>query len=212
MNIALDIGNVLCRLRLEAFTTKLLEFGHIQNQEEGMYFLKGVQAPLDIGMYGLEEAALRYFINLSGHELQALYTSWNEAVIEVPVLNDWLATTDHNVALLSNIGSDHAKLVRGFNGFRDCIQHFSFEVGARKPTKLYYQSFMMEHPEFRGALYIDDLQENLAVGSMYGLKCAHFSLEEHDTDEKALSAFMHILDEFENGIPTKRKNIDISEF
>ena len=55
----------------------------------------------------------------------------------------------------------------------------SYEVGARKPSKLYYQSFLLDHPEYKGCLYVDDLPQNLAVGRYYGFRSFEYNLEEN---------------------------------
>ena len=86
------------------------------------------------------------------------------------------------VALLSNVGLEHSKrmgqvLSQG-TFFEDAIKHFSCHVGARKPTLLYYHLFLQLHPEFEGAVYVDDLQENLDASKQFGFKTFHFSLEE----------------------------------
>jgi FMN phosphatase YigB (HAD superfamily) len=91
------------------------------------------------------------------------------------------------IALLSNIGFEHAKLVHESLSYDECgfffsHKHFSCEVGARKPTKLFYQSFLMQHPEFQGCWYVDDLQENLDAADEFGFRVTKFSL--HDENVK----------------------------
>ena len=88
------------------------------------------------------------------------------------------------MALLSNIGTEHAALMEHSLNvgtfFSGAIKHFSCFVGARKPTALFYQSFLLEHPEFYSCLYIDDLQENLDVGKRFGFQTYRFSLDPKD--------------------------------
>ena len=90
------------------------------------------------------------------------------------------------VALLSNVGLEHAIVMEKIldhhhlhsnKFFSKCVKHLSCQVGARKPTKLYYQSFLQQHPEFEGAAYLDDLQENLDMGKEFGFRPYFFSLE-----------------------------------
>jgi FMN phosphatase YigB (HAD superfamily) len=93
------------------------------------------------------------------------------------------------IALLSNIGFEHAKLVHKLLSYDECgfffnHKHFSCEVGARKPTKLFYQSFLMQHPEFQGCLYVDDLQENLDAADELGFRIRKFSLQDTDVKQR----------------------------
>ena len=50
----------------------------------------------------------------------------------------------------------------------ESVKHYSCEVGARKPSKLYYHSFLQMHPEFKGAIYVDDNKENLEASKEFG--------------------------------------------
>jgi hypothetical protein len=92
------------------------------------------------------------------------------------------------VALLSNIGVEHAVMMEntlkhgGF--FPDAIKHFSCDVGARKPSMIYYQSFLWQYPEFKGCLYVDDLQENLDSGAKFGFRPFHLDLSKPGVDDK----------------------------
>ena len=90
----------------------------------------------------------------------------------------------HNlkIALLSNVGLEHAERmakVLSYEGFfQDAIKHFSCQVGARKPTHLYYQSFLQLHPKWERCVYVDDLQANLDASKQFGFKPFRFDLEE----------------------------------
>ena len=105
-------------------------------------------------------------------------------------------TSDLQVALLSNVGLEHAvqmARVLDIDSFFDkCVKHLSCHVGARKPTKLYYQSFLMQHPEFYGAAYLDDLQENLDASVPFGFRPRRFSLAEH----KPLDIYLDSIEDF----------------
>ena len=61
-----------------------------------------------------------------------------------------LENQDVKIALLSNMGLEHATFIRESlpELFQGRLLHLSCEVGARKPTKLYYQSFLQDHDEF----------------------------------------------------------------
>jgi len=49
---------------------------------------------------------------------------------------------------------------------------------------LYYQSFLMEYPEFHGCVYVDDVAENLEAGKRYGFRPYHFDLSKMDTSQE----------------------------
>ena len=62
--------------------------------------------------------------------------------------------------------------------YDNSIKHFSCHVGVRKPDYLFYQNFLVKHPDFRNCLYIDDLHDNLAMSLEYGFQGHHFDLSE----------------------------------
>jgi hypothetical protein len=124
--------------------------------------------------------------------LQKLVKGWNDSVSPcIPMidrLNYLRNEHDLQVALLSNIGIEHAemmeeKLAHG-NFFPGAIKHFSCFVGARKPSMVYYQSFLIQYPEFQGAIYVDDLMENLNASKQFGFKTFHLTLEEPGIEAK----------------------------
>lgn len=61
--------------------------------------------------------------------------------------------------------------------FQDTVEHISYQVGARKPSKIYFQSFLLDHPGWAGAVYVDDRDDNLAVGKKYSFKSFKFELD-----------------------------------
>jgi FMN phosphatase YigB (HAD superfamily) len=91
-----------------------------------------------------------------------------------------LQNDGYEIALVSNIGHEHKARIEDSRTFEKCIKFFSCDVGARKPTMLYYKTFLDMHPEFLGALYVDDLAENLAMGEKFGLKPIEFALDRLD--------------------------------
>ena len=92
------------------------------------------------------------------------------------------------VALLSNIGVEHAQMMEtklelgGF--FPGAIKHFSCHVGARKPSMVYYQSFLLQHPEFFGCLYVDDVADNLNASKAFGFRTFQMTLQEPGIEDK----------------------------
>lgn len=94
----------------------------------------------------------------------------------------------YEVSLLSNIGFDHADFLRQkCPVFKKCNQHFSCDVGARKPTKLFYQSFLLEYGWDKDVLFFDDRPENVKAAESY-LAGVQFDIEDYATDEEAAQA------------------------
>jgi FMN phosphatase YigB (HAD superfamily) len=182
--IALDIGNVLCTVDAAGFISLLSETFNI-TLPEATRFLKRFQQIHDLGYTTMADELKDNFDLKSPITLDKLVKAWNNSIVPcIPMLSTLNNLRDkHNlqVALLSNIGIEHAQMMEeklelgGF--FPGVIKHFSCFVGARKPSMVYYQSFLMQYPDFKGCLYVDDLQENLDASKQFGFQTFHLSLE-----------------------------------
>jgi FMN phosphatase YigB (HAD superfamily) len=189
--IALDIGNVLCHVATVPFVENLSETLNITIPEAAR-FLKRFQQIHDLGYTTMEDELKDKYNVKSPIILKRLVSAWNDSVTPsmpmIEAMNKMREEHNLKVALLSNIGIEHAqmmeeKLQHG-NFFPDVIKHFSCHVGARKPSMVYYQSFLIQHPEFKGCLYVDDLMENLTASKQFGFQTFHMSLEEPDVESK----------------------------
>lgn len=182
---AFDIGNVLVNVNFPGFINKLSKSLNI-SVEDATYFMNRSQKLHDLGLTVMKDELIDHLHIKSSVLRDELIQNWNECITPA----DWLLEKvdvwchDHGiqVALLSNVGLEHAVRMREtlncYEFFREGVTHFSCEVGARKPTTLYYQTFLQLHPEFQGCPYFDDLKENLEVGAKFGFKPFRFSLEE----------------------------------
>lgn len=189
--VALDIGNVLCHVD---FTKLLRELSSELNisLEEALYFLNRSQKHHDLGLTMMKDELYDHFKIRSPVIVERILYQWDRSIQPNFQALDMYNTLSEKhglqVALLSNIGIEHAKQAEeilshgGF--FERAIKHFSCNVGARKPTNLYYQSFLLEYPEFHGCVYVDDVVENLEAGKRYGFKPYHFALDSMDINEK----------------------------
>jgi len=179
--IALDIGNVICHASMSSFISEISETFNV-SLDESTRFLRSFQQMHDLGLTNME-SQLRVWFNCKSEVLsKRLIESWCDAVYPNPVMFDMLERlleADVKIALLSNIGIEHAELLKTKLGnlYDKSTKHFSCFVGARKPSMLYYQSFLLQHPEFKGCLYVDDLVENLEASKQFGFQTFHFSLE-----------------------------------
>lgn len=191
--VALDIGNVLVHVNFKPFVEALSKSLNI-TVEDAEYFMNRTCKLHDMGLTCMEDELKDHFHIKSQPTLKELLIIWNNSIsTNFTIYNKlltWVLEKDLQVALLSNVGLEHAKVMEeilGLNNIPNLIRHFSCQVGARKPNVLYYQSFLHLHPEFHGCAYIDDLQENLDIGVKFGFRTYRFALDQlpsNDIDVK----------------------------
>lgn len=188
VNAAFDIGNVICHFDINKFTSKLSSMTSM-NDREAYFFLEYLQKMQDIGVtsvaHGLERRC-----DLRGDELRELIDCWNSTVYPDEIMLRFLSNLRSEgvkIAFLSNMGPEHIAHLRTTypDIFDNAVQHISCEVGARKPTKLFFQSFCLDHDSFLGSVYVDDIEENLRAGKKYGFKVYQFRLDDLMRESKA---------------------------
>lgn len=189
--VCLDIGSVLCTVDYQSFVEMISTTFNL-TLADSKRFLKRFQQMHDLGFTTMEDELKDRFGLKSEATIQKLVRHWNDCVKTsyemLAMLNNVKRQHGLEVALLSNIGPEHAVLMEdrlawgGF--FKDAVKHLSCAVGARKPSKLYYQSFLQQHPEFTCSIYVDDLQENLDASKPFGFQTFRLSLEEPDALSK----------------------------
>lgn len=178
MYIAFDIGNVLVEFNLDKYIKKL---SHYSGHYDLNFFLEINQIPNDLGITNMREAIRDKLGIHETHTIDELLDCWNSTLTINKKMLSFLNKIKEqgSVALLSNMGMDHAKFLRENHPelLKDCYLHFSYEVGARKPQKLFYQSFLQENPFFRyNGKFIDDLVPNLEMAEKMGFKTKQFQL------------------------------------
>lgn len=187
--IAFDLGNVLCRLDLDLFVNELVEQGLFKNYNEGNRFLESVQGKQDIGIINIETALFTFFPGLDAGLLSYLKAKWLETLLPIEYMNVLLNSLVENgfkIALLSNIGFEHAEFLRkACPIYSSCIQFFSCEVGARKPSMIYFKTFLEEYPEFKFRPYFDDRIENVDSANRNGLLGIQFNIHDESGDKEA---------------------------
>jgi len=187
--VALDIGNVLFHVYLEDFYNFLLREEIFETIEETCEFCDSIQPSLDLGIHTIKES-FHLRLGITGTSLRLIHEKWLDIVRpsgDMLDLIDDLLVSGYHVALLSNIGFDHAAVVRDkCNVFNKCIQHFSCDVGARKPTKLFFQSFILDHDWSLNDKkpFFDDRRENVKASQPY-LLGMHFDIRDHNSDKEA---------------------------
>jgi FMN phosphatase YigB (HAD superfamily) len=183
--VAFDIGNVLCHVDLPTFFQVLVDEGLAPDMAGADDFLCGIQYPQDLGLYSIRQGVYRFNPNISRKTLDVVHDVWVSIIKPSPemllVLEDALSI-GYQVSLLSNIGFDHSEILRRkCDLFKYCIQHFSCEVGARKPTKLFYQSFQLQHGWPKSAKFFDDREDNIKAANDY-FHSILFDLEGYSSD------------------------------
>lgn len=197
--VAFDIGNVLCHIDLEGFYDFLVKDNIMTDRQQAEDFIASIQHPQDLGLYNIRQGFYRF--NPQLHEqnrskIQGLYYAWLDIVEPseemLGVIDDALRA-GYEVALLSNIGFDHSSLVRQkCKVFKHCHQHFSCEVGARKPTQLFYQSFMLQYGWKIGSIFLDDRKENIEAAKPY-FNGMVFDLDDYKNDKDAANVVRDML-------------------
>jgi hypothetical protein len=177
MKLALDIGNVMCAIDMDQFVEPLSREINL-SKEDCYHFLSCTQKLQDLGLCNIKDEIRTKFGIKSEYVVQDLVKAWNKTLIPnysvIKYLSVLIKEFDLDVAIVSNIGYEHINcldfIFKDFEFFKKAIKFYSCEVGARKPTYNYYQTFLTMHPEFKGAIYVDDLEENLRVGKEMGLR------------------------------------------
>ena len=180
-----DIGNVICHVHFNK-ALDLLSYKLNITTAEASYFLKRVQHLHDLGLTNLEDELRDHFKIKSDRIIQEILVAWNDCISPEPEMINFLEdlSKDTNIAIVSNIGLEHAENIHNLmhkaeisNTFWDSAIHFfSCDVGARKPSLLYFQTFLSLYPEFKGCVYVDDLHANLQTGTKFGFQSYHMDL------------------------------------
>ena len=189
MQIAFDLGQVLIKIDDS-------NFGYVyhsicKTSQDYTVFLKAIQTLQDTGLVTIKQAMRnKYGDSILPYE-DKLIKAWNNNIEPHDKMMEFLEyLKDQNIqiAILSNIGHYHTNVMRTKfpEVFADCkVLHLSCELGVRKPSKMFFQSFLWDNPEFKGCPYVDDLQDNLAMSVRCGFKPVHFNLNKFDMMTKS---------------------------
>lgn len=212
-SIAFDIGNVLAYVKMEVFYRELATQLHV-TEESAIKFCESVNSITDLGIMNMEQAIYNYLhlyapmhlIKPYDVKMERLKEAWMAVVVPCkPTLEvvTELLVQNKNIALMSNIGIDHANYLSDICGeqFSLCTKHFSYLVGARKPQKLYYQSLLISNPEFtfvdskfRKPLFFDDKLENIEAAKQY-FDAKLFNINDYDSGEDAAKALVSMIED-----------------
>jgi FMN phosphatase YigB (HAD superfamily) len=184
MKVVLDIGNVLVNVSIDGFVKKISEL--IPEENDPLLFLETIQGMHDIGLLTMRQAFRdRYELSHSSKvSLEDLLLLWNQVVTRNDFMINFMKDLHFQgvrFGLVSNMGFEHHQYLQEI-----CpeifelseIHHLSYQVGARKPSKLYFQSFLQDHPSWIGCVYLDDRMDNILAGKSYGFRTVPFNLED----------------------------------
>jgi FMN phosphatase YigB (HAD superfamily) len=200
--LAVDLGNVICQVNFDNFNKKLSNTLNL-SLDEVNYFLNRTQKLHDLGMTNMSDELRDHFQIRSPEIIDDLIDEWNKTVRADPFMLDELIRIMHptqgieqvKVALLSNIGKEHSSLIKNIlttDIFDHAIKFFSCDVGARKPTYIYYKTFLDMYPEFKGCVYMDDRIENIETGLLFGFKAQHFELDRIKSEQEIIDRLAKI--------------------
>jgi FMN phosphatase YigB (HAD superfamily) len=185
-HICFDIGSVLFYVDFEPLQTYLASEYNI-TPDTTYQFLTHNQKLCDLGITTIHDELIHYFdIHHENKYLPGAQLAWLECICPSPEMLDLLDDLKKDgwkIALLSNMGHEHKREMDIQDAFGDCLKILSCDMGARKPTNIFYKTFLDMHPEFHNAPYIDDIQENLTAGQSFGLKPIKFELPANGTPD-----------------------------
>jgi FMN phosphatase YigB (HAD superfamily) len=179
--LAIDLGNVVLEVDLSGFLKKMSAIHNIST-DDAYRFLEKIQPVQDLGLINLTNGIKNNF-KTSAKQLKKLTNEWNNIIKPSKLMISFLEhliKNETNIALLSNIGTDHTPLIRNIISpfiYDNSIKFFSCEQNARKPDDLYYKTFLNTYPEFKGCVYLDDRIENIEAGNRFGFNSYHFALD-----------------------------------
>jgi len=201
MHLAFDIGNVLCHVNFDDFLNELSRYKNI-NTSEAYAFLGRIQKLHDVGFSLLRDELIDHFNINSNAMLDNLIDKWNNSVTinedVILLLENLIKTNDAKIAILSNIGLEHDVLMKKNIVERlmkvkkeNVIPFFSCDVGCRKPSYLYYHTFLSMYPQFKNCIYFDDRVENILAAKKFGI---HSHLIDLDKSENIKNYLYDITD------------------
>ena len=177
--IAFDLGNVVFDIDYKEFNQIIAELDI--NVEDVEHYIRLIERQEHCGFATMQDYLEDVF---SPEEAEMLSHAWNEVIRENEHMTQFLTELkerNFNIAIVSNMGSSEINYAR--NKFPHIFkltdtQHISCEVGAVKPSLLYYQSFYLQNPKYADCIYVDDREENIIAGTKCGFKSVKFDLSE----------------------------------
>lgn len=179
--LAIDIGNVIVDMDFTNFLKELSVALNI-SKDEAYYFLERSQQLHDLGLTLIKSELKDHFKIRSEATIDKIMNEWANTLTPNKTVISWLeGLIDKGVkiALLSNMGHEHYSIMRTLLGeklYDNSVRYFSCNVGARKPSLIFYHTFLSLYPDYRGSVYLDDNGDNIGVGNQFGFRAIQFDL------------------------------------
>lgn len=195
--VAFDLGNVIIHVNINSFLSFLVENNVVSNLQIATDFVSGIQPAHDLGTYSFRQGFSNLLSHLPHYILQEIHNKWLSlavpSILMLELIDDLINKYNYEVAILSNIGYDHAGIIRHLCPvLQKCNQYFSCEVGIIKPYKLYFQNFINKNNWELGMPFFDDRMENI-ISSRDFFKGYQFDLNDFKNDEEAVDFIKNIL-------------------
>ena len=196
--LAIDIGQVICHLDFTDFNRKLAKYANITEREADDFLIQS-QKTHDLGYSTLEKdiSGQVYGLDIYPEEVADIMKEWHQTVKVNPIVMEWvlkLLDNETEIALVSNIGIEHTETMKVILApiYDRVVRFFSFEVGARKPTYVYYQTFLNMYPQYKGCCYMDDNISNIESGRLFGFNSIQFDLSKMKNDNEIRNTLTEI--------------------
>ena len=199
--ICFDLGNVIIECDVDKFYDQMKDYFSEEKYKQLIAMRDIIQTQHDLGIMTYRNFFEHFDASLSKENLNQILQLWDDAIQPnkemVDMIYDFKKNHGKNsTAFLSNVGFEHSqKLLKTCPDlFQDSLIHFSYQVGARKPTKLYFQSFLNEVPKHikSNHLFIDDREDNCMMAQNLGFLSFQFSLKD-DLNNKIKMKKMQVL-------------------
>lgn len=183
--VAFDIGNVLYYIDLKKFEQYLID-ANICEAIESSALIDLVCNVFDVGLCSLDHL----LAGASEEEKQNAKKAWGSMIQRCnPMIEvvEELLDLDFNVLLLSNVGPDHAKIIKDEDPvLKQCELFLSCDIGARKPHHLFFQHVLWKLDKYSDKIdiYFDDKKENVDAAQNY-FPSEQFNIKDFESGEEA---------------------------
>jgi hypothetical protein len=196
--IAFDLGNVIFDFDEGPFYDEAESVG-INTCNLSLYMKTIYKSEFcGVELKDLLKFRLKDYFGISGCKLgvgivDRLLARWREGLIPNHYMVSFLKSlgSDVNVAFLSNMGWEHLRYIEAV--YPEVMRlashkHMSCEVGVAKPGILFFQSFLLQNPEYSNCIYLDDREENIISADRCGFNSIQFNLNDYKNDISKLNS------------------------
>jgi len=197
MDFLFDIGRVLLDFDFAASMQRILKD---ETQESNNRLITAIEKRngFEAGIIGSNEFIKQSIETIDPSlDPEEFRDAWRRIFTRNPpmweVVRRLKAEGTHRLIIFSNTNAIHCPWI--FEEFPEFDlfdgKVLSYQVGAIKPNVAIYQHAIREYAlNPRQTIYIDDLQENIATGRQFGMRCHLYQIDNHADFEAWLSEEM----------------------